>query len=301
MINIIITSYNEPKATKRAVEAFLKQKTKQKYKIIVVDPFPEVEEFVNKNIKSKKVEFFLDPGEGKSYALNLLFEMLYSPNKDDLFIMTDGDVYVSDNTIDEIARVFKDKKVGCITAKPVSVDDKKTKYGYWSHLLFDGINKVRKNISDKKNFFECSGYLFAIRNGVITEFPQETSEDSISPYLFWKKGYSISYLPKVEVYVKNPNNWKDWKAQKVRNIKAHENLSKIAPDMPRTKSFLNEIRKGLFFSLRYPRNLKELFWTIQLYFARLSIYLTAFKELKQKNSYKDGWRETGIESTKPLD
>ena len=301
MINIIITSYNEPKATKRAVDAFLKQKTKQDFKIIVVDPFPEVEDFIKKEIKSKKVEFFLDPGEGKAYALNLLFEMLYSENKEDIIISTDGDVFVSDNAIDEIAKAFKDKKIGCITAKPVSIDNKKTKYGYWSHLLFDGIDKVRKKMSDNKQFFECSGYLFAIRNNIITEFPQETSEDSIIPYLFWKKGYKIKYLSKVEVYVKNPNNWKDWKNQKVRNIKGHENLNKIAPDMPRTKSFFNEIRKGLLFSLTYPRNLKELFWTFQLYFARLSIYLQAFNELKQRKSYSDGWRENEIESTKPFD
>ena len=94
---------------------------------------------------------------------------------------------------------------------------------------------------------------------------------------------------------------KDWVNQKVRNIKAHENLNKIAPDMPRTKSLFNEIKEGGLFALVFPRNIKEFFWTIQLYFARLYIYLKAFKDLKKKKSYRDGWRETEIESTKPLD
>lgn len=301
MIDIIITSYNEPKATLRAVKAFLDQKFKEEFRITVVDPFPEVEEFLKKNIKDKRFKFFLDPGEGKSYALNLLFQEYASDNNGDLFILTDGDVYVSNNTVKEILSAFKNKKVGCITGKPVSVDSRDNKYGYWSHLLFEGIHRVRKNMSKQRKFFECSGYLFAIRKNVILDFPLETSEDSIIPFLFWKKGFEIAYVPGAEVYVKNPSNWKDWLNQKVRNIKAHENLSKIEPNMPRTKSFLNEIKEGAIFAIKYPRNLRELGWTLELYFARLYLYILAFKELRKKKSYADGWREKEIDSTKPLD
>jgi len=301
MIDIIITSYKEPKATVRAVNTFLNQSTKEKFRIIVCDPFPEVREYLKENVKDKRVGFFLDPGEGKSYALNLLFEKLNSKDTNDIFIFTDGDVYVSENSIDEIANAFKDAKVGCVTGKPVSIDERKNKFGYWSHLLFSGIDKVRKNLSNKEKFFECSGYLFAIRKGVILEFPIDVSEDSVIPYLFWKKDYKIKYLPQVEVYVKNPDNLKDWKNQKIRNIKGHENLSKIFPEMPRTKTFWNEIKYGFFHALFYPRSVKEFFWTIQLFFTRSAIYKQAFKDLKKKQVYSDGWRETEIESTKPLD
>jgi cellulose synthase/poly-beta-1,6-N-acetylglucosamine synthase-like glycosyltransferase len=300
MIDIIIASYNEPKSTLKAVRIFLKNKNPD-LRVIVVDPFPEVEVFLKRHIRDNRFIFFLDPGEGKSYALNLLFQEYSSSNKEDLFILTDGDVYISDNTLYEIIKAFKDKKVGCITGRPVPMESKETKYGYWANLLFSGIHNVRERFSKQKRFFECSGYLFAIRKGVIYDFPLETSEDSIIPYLFHKKGYSISYVPKAEVYVKNPSNWKDWINQKIRNVKAHENLNKIAPDMPRTKSIFNEIKEGALFALTYPKNLKEFFWTIQLYFARLYIYLRAFYELRKKSAYKDGWRETEISSTKPLD
>jgi hypothetical protein len=188
-----------------------------------------------------------------------------------------------------------------VTGKPEALDSREKKYGYWSNLLFSGIDKVRKKLSDKKSFFECSGYLFAIRKGVILDFPLETSEDSIIPYLFWKKAYKIKYLPKAEVYVKNPDNWKDWKNQKIRNIKAHENLNKIAPDMPRTKSFWNEFKEGFLFTLSFPKNLREFWWTAELVFARLFVYLIAFKDLKLKKAYKDGWRENEIKSTRTLD
>lgn len=301
MIDIIITSYNEPKSTLRAVKAFLNQKIEEDFRIIVVDPFPEVGEFLKKNIKSKNFVFFLDSGDGKSYALNILFQDYNSSNKEDLFILTDGDVYVSENSVRKISEVFKNPEIGCVTGKPVSLDSRKTKYGYWANVLFAGIDKVRARLSNEKSFFECSGYLFAIRKGVINDFPLEASEDSIIPYLFWKNGYKIKYIPKAEVYVKNPDNWKDWLNQKIRNIKGHENLNKIAPDMPRTKSFWNEIKEGTFFALAQPINLKEFWWTIQLFAARLYLYIKAFRELKKNKSYSDGWRKTEIESTKTLD
>lgn len=301
MIDIIITSYNEPKATLRAVNTFLKQKIKEKFRVTVVDPFQEVGNFLNKNIKDKRFNFFLDPGEGKAYALNMLFQELGSSSKKDLFILTDGDVHVSENTLSEIIKSFKNPKIGCVTARPVTIDPKSNKYHYWSDIAFKGIDKFRKNLSKNQEFFECSGYLFAIRKGVIFDFPLETSEDSIIPYLFWEKGYKISYLPKVEVYVKNPSNWEDYINQKIRNVKAHENLNQIVPKMPRTKSLFNEIKEGAFFAIKQPKNLKELLWVLQFYPARLYIYFKAFKELKNKGSYRDGWRETEIESTKPLD
>lgn len=301
MIDIIITSYKEPKSTLRAVKSFLEQDIKDEFRITVCDPFLEVKKFLEQNIKDKRVNFFLDPGEGKSYALNLLFEKLHSDNKSDIFILSDGDVYVSSNAVSEILKYFKNPEVGCVTGKPVSLDNKETKYGYWSHLLFAGINQVRRKLAKQRKFLECSGYLFAIRKGIINQFPLQVSEDSIIPYLFWKKGYKTEYANKAEVYVKNPDNWQDWKAQKIRNIKGHENLSKIARNMPRTKSLWNEIRYGFFFALFFPRTIKELFWSLSLYLARLKIYLIAFEELKNKKQYFDGWRETGISSTKTLD
>lgn len=301
MIHIIITSYKEPKATLRAVQTFLDMKIKEEFKIIVVDPFLETEEFLKKNIKNKNVEFFLDPGEGKSYALNILFQEYGSDNKNDLFILTDGDVHVSRNAVEELLKKFKDPKVGCVTGKPVSIDSRETKYGYWSHFVFAGIDRARRGFSNQGKFFECSGYLFAIRNGVLFDFPLGACEDAIISYLFWKKGYKITYADNVEVYVKNPHTWDDWLNQKIRNVKGHENLNKLAPDMPRTKSFLNEIKKGWFFFFIFPKNFKEVYWTTQLYFARLYLYFKAFSELRKDNVYEDGWRKKETLTTRTLD
>ncbi len=306
MITIIITSYNEPKATKQAVNAFLQQQIPKPYKIFVIDPFPEVQAYLRSAFKkNKEVECILDQGEGKSYALNMILSKYFSEEKDSFFIFSDGDVYVSPNAVREILEKFKDSRIGCVTGKPVSLNPRSEKYGYFAKVAFDGIDKVRKKLSKANSFFECSGYLFAVRNGVITEFPIDASEDAIIPFLFWQKGYKIAYAEKAEVYVTNPKNRRDYVAQKVRNIKGHEKLDHYfkLPQAPRrTKSFWNEIKEGFFFALGYPKSVQEFWWTIQLYAFRLYIYYQAFKDLKvSRKEYSDGWREVEIESTKPFD
>ncbi len=283
MINIIITSYSEPNATSKAIDCFLNQNIKQEFKITIIDPFSETETFLKKKYKKEfdknKIGFFLDPGEGKSYALNVFLERIYS-----------------------LLKAFEDEKVGCVTGKPVLLNPREKLWGYISHVAFAGIHKTRLKLSEQEKFFECSGYLFAIRNGVLQGFPLESSEDSIIPYLFNKQKYKIKYAPGAEVYVINPQNWKDFKLQKIRNIKAHENLNKIAPDMPRTKSLTNEIKQGALFALIYPRNVREVFFTIPLFSTRLYIYLKAFYEMKfKKQKYSDGWRKQETKSTRSLD
>ena len=301
MIDIIITSYNEPKATLRAINVFLSQNIKSDFRVTVIDPFPEVGIFLKKNINDDRFNFFLDPGEGKNYALSIIFQEYASNNQEDIFILSDGDVYIEDGAVEELLKFFKDPKIGVVVGKPTPTDSREIKYGYWSHLLFAGIDRVRKKLSAQRKFFQGTGYLSAIRKNVILDCPEGAADDVMIPYLFWKKGFRVAYADKARVFVKNPSNWEDWTNQKVRNIKGHENIKNVAPDMPRTKSFSNEIKEGVLFAIKYPENFKELAWTLQLYCARLYVYAKAFKEIKQKNTYKDGWRETEIKSTRTLD
>jgi len=155
MITIIITAYGEPKSTEKAINSILKNNIKEPFKIIVCDPFPEVEEYIqNKFGNNKKIEFFLDPGEGKSYALNLLIRKNFSENKEDIIISTDGDVYLGENTINELLEPFKNPEVGIVCGHPVSINKRDNMLGYWSHLAFDEMNKTRKKLAKKKEFFE---------------------------------------------------------------------------------------------------------------------------------------------------
>src|SRR3989344_3053784 len=226
MLHIIITAYGEPKATEKAVRCILDQDLPVNTKIIVCDPFPDVKTYIEKKF-GNKIEFFVDPDEGKSTALNIIFNNIWSENIDDIIMMTDGDVFLEKNSVREIISKFKDKKVGVVCGHPVPLNDKNTKYGFWAHFQFHCMNLIRKTFAVKDKFFETSGYLWAIRNGV---------------------------------------------------------------------------KKGVLMSLSYPKSIKEWIWMLQFYFARTYGWFIAYYEMKfKKKKYKDGWRETEMASTRPLD
>ena len=304
MIHIIITSYKEPKSTQKAIDVFLQQKIPKPFKIIIADPFPEMEEIIlNQYSKHPEVEYFEDPDEGKSFALNLIFKKIWANNPEDIIILTDGDVYVSNNAVQEILNQFKDKSIGIVCGHPVSLNPRNNKFGYWSHLLFDEMNSTRKKLARNKQFFEASGYLFAMRNSIIKEFSPQASEDNVLAIMFWQRNYKVGYAEQALVHVMNPGNMQDWINQKKRNIKGHIALNSIFKETPRRKNtMLSESIRGLKILLAYPRNPKEFFWTISLMFARLKVWRLAKKEYKNKQQYRDGWRgEAETPSTRILE
>ncbi|HLC58128.1 MAG TPA: glycosyltransferase family 2 protein [Candidatus Nanoarchaeia archaeon] len=303
MITIIITSYREPKSTQKAIDSFLQQNIPKPFKIIVADPFPEIEELILNQYKNHpEVEYFEDPDQGKSFALNLLLKKSWSSNPEDILIFTDGDVYTSNNSVHEILSQFKDKETGIVCGHPTTINPRTNKFGYWSHLLFDEMNKTRKALAQNKEFFEVSGYLFAMRNSIIKEFPIAASEDNVLPIMFWQQGYKVGYAEQALVYVMNPQNKQDWINQKKRNIKGHIALSSLFPDFKRRKNtMLGESLRGLKILFSYPRSIKEFFWTISLMFARLQVWRLAKQESKSRQ-YQDGWRgEAETPTTRILD
>ncbi len=295
MISIVITSFNEPDSVKKAVQCILKNNLKEKYELIIVAPDKKTEELANEfNKENKSIKYFKDPGKGKSFALNLVFRIL----KGRIWVFTDGDVYVGDNSINEVLKIFNDESVGCVCGRPVSLNSKRKMLGFWSQLLYEaGAHKIRKELNDAGQFLEGTGYLFAFRDNITKNIPLNIAEDSIIPYLTMKKGYKIKYAENAFVYVKNPTTIQDFVKQKIRTAKSHESLEDYAPFFPKVKSFKNEVKKGTFRALRYPSSLKEFIWTIILFFVRLYIWLRVkFDEKILKKKYSDSWER--IETTK---
>ena len=157
---------------------------------------------------------------------------------------------------------------------------------------------MRKKLSERREFFECSGYLEAFRNGVIKDFPLHAGEDTVIPHMFWEKGYKIGYADKALTFVKNVDNWDDWIKQKTRTTKSHETLKRYVDlrKAPRTKTFFNEA-KGLPYLFAYPQSLREYYWMIKLMFARLYLWINVFYEARLiKKHYTDNWER--VKSTK---
>ena len=295
MISLVITSFKEPELVQKAIAAILDNPIKEEYELLVAAPDKETEIIVNKIAKQHpQVKYFKDPGKGKSYALNLIFKELQGR----IWIFTDGDVYIEKNAVNKLIEAFDDELVGCASGRPVSTNPKNNMLGFWSHLLYDaGAHQIRKELSKKNQFLECSAYLFAFKDNITRNIPLNVAEDAIIPYLTMKKGYKIRYVEDALVYVKNPTTIKDFIKQRVRTAKAHETLEDYAPFFPKVKSFSNEVKKGSKWALQYPRKFTEYLWTFALFATRLFIWLNViWDDRVVKKRYGDAWER--IESTK---
>ena len=279
MISIIITSYKESKTIGRAIECFINQNIKD-YELIVIAPDKETLDAA----KKYKVKIIKDKGKGKPAALNLAF----SKAKGSILILSDGDVFVENNSIYELLKKFK-KDVGAVSGRPISLNKRNNMLGYWSHLLTDAAHNARK----KKKIIECTGYLYAIRNLKLRIPENILSEDGYLSHLIHSKGYEVEYAPDAKVYVKYPDNFKDWILQKKRSAGGY---TQIKNNFKNSRSFSKE-SAGIFFALNYAKNLKELIWTIMLILARLYLWIIILKDLKlKKEKFKETWKR--VESTK---
>lgn len=292
MISIIITAYKEEKTIGKAIQSFLDNNLKENYEILVLAPDDATLNVVKEYSKKNKNVFAIrDKGKGKPCALNQVFKIA----KGNILVLSDGDVCVNKNSINKLIDYFKDKKIGAVSGHPISVNSRKTKLGYWSHLLTDIIHKRRlKALKIKKRLY-CSGYLYAIRKNLIKSIPENTlSDDALISHLIYSKNYKISYSPDSEVYVKYPDNLTDWIKQKRRSAGGYNQIKKwIKQDM---RSFTKE-SLGIFQVLKYPKSLKEFFWTFELIFVRIYLWFLIFLDINlKKKSFEKIW--VRIESTK---
>jgi len=76
---------------------------------------------------------------------------------------------------------------------------------------------MRRKQEKTDELWHPTGYLYAIRNGLIKQIrPNTLSDDALIGYLIKSKGYLIKYEPKAKVYVKFPTTISDFIKQKSR-------------------------------------------------------------------------------------
>lgn len=292
MITIVITAHKEPRTIGKAIEHVLKNKISEDYEVLVLAPDEETLA-VAKKYSNKRVKVIRDSGKGKPAALNMAFKMA----RGRIIIMTDGDVYISHNAISKILKKFSDEKVGVVSGRPRSLNSKKNMLGFWSHLLTNTAHKIRIKRIKENQMIVCSGYLYAVRKGIVSKLPEDAlSEDAVLSHLIHDKGYKTAYSPDSEVYVKYPNNFSDWIKQKKRSAGGYNQLNYMVKDKERMRSFSKE-SAGIFSVLSYPRSLREFFYTGCLILARIYLWGLIFIDINiRKQSFKKIW--VRVESTK---
>jgi len=300
MISLIVTAYEDPNSTKECIRRLLEQKNlNEKFELIAACPDePTKKVIMDYKKKHPSIVKYVKQDDGDK---NQLMNKIIKIAKGDILIWTDGNKFMEENSISFLLEPFKDPLVGIAGGRPTSMNERNNLFGYWSHLLTDSSDKVKQKLFREGKFVEHSANILAHRKNLIKKIPLDVAEDAIISYLVSSKGYKNVYVPEAKVLVMYPRNLKDWIKQKVRSIKSHEALNKYVPNKNlKMKSFANEVIYGVLLSLTHPKNLREVYWALLLYPARLYIWGKSFYEIKiKKIPYTANWSRS--QSTKVLD
>lgn len=286
--SVIITSFREPKTIGNAVKVIVPQLDRED-ELIVIAPDNETLEAARKI--SKKVKTIQDKANGKSAAMNLATLKA----KGEILIWTDGDIYVSKNCVRELSKHFEKKEIGAVSARPISIDKINNKFAYWGKILAEVAHEQRLKKTRKNEFIFCSGYLFAIRKKLMPKLPEQLlSEDGYISHLVYKKNYKILYEPKAQAYVTYPKNFRDWIKQKKRSVGGYNQINKLLN--VKIRSFSKE-SSNFWMLFKYVKSLKQLFWLIELFVARVYLWATIYWDINVKKKKREELWER-VESTK---
>ncbi len=290
-VSILITAYREPTTIGRAIGALQTQLDSVSAEIIVICPDDETADVA---AAYRGVAVLRDPGQGKPAALNLGLKKAHGQ----LIVMTDGDVYTGPDALAALLAPFDDPNTGATSGRPISLSPRDTMLGYWSHLLTEAGAHTERLLREQRGaFFVCSGYLYAIRAGLIDAIPEDAlAEDAVVSHLVAEKGYRTRYAPEAIVFVKYPTTYRDWLIQRVRSAGGYAQPI-IARSPLRMRSFWYEAMAGTGRALAYAHNLRELIWTLALMVARLHLWLLVFWHVRlHPKPLLDLWKR--VESTK---
>lgn len=300
---VIITSYREESTIGQAVEQIIcpnKGLWSQLSLFITSpdDPTLKKAEEVCQSVGFQNYRMLKDTGAGKASALNLAVKTItteYSVSpKEDLIILTDGDMYMANDAIKNLLNRLQDD-LGGVGGHPVSLDSRASMFGYFSWLFCEAAHQRR--LADRS--IPMSGYLYAFRlvDGLFPIPPTLRAEDAYISQKLVAQGFTYAYAPDALAYVKFPKNLSDWYKQKTRSLGGNIQLKsfKSTKAYAKDRSILQDLRMA-FFPVTFAKTPKELWWSFVLYPLRLVLWLKIYVN-HVLNRYASGMWER-IESSK---
>ena len=293
MFTVLLTAYKEANTIGRALEAILPQLPPDG-EILAICPDAETTAVIQKyQSQHPQIQHIHDPGTGKPAALNIGLQHA----KHDIVVLTDGDVFIGENSLEALLAPFADENVGAVTGRPLSISPRNTKLGYWSHLLVEGAHQTRLARDANNEFLLCSGYLFAFRKSLVLHIPEDAlAEDAVISHRIAEQGKRICYAPTAEVFIKYPTTYEDWLRQKVRSTGGYaQEYVRNSPYQMRSAKL--EAQQGTWLALKFAQTPREFWWSLQLFLARIHLWLLVFWQVRvRKRPLSQLWQR--VETTK---
>jgi len=293
--SVIITAYKEQDSVVKAIKSVIQsnQHILSNTQLIVVCgdqlTYESALSTITKlNFTNYKV--LKDNAEGKAEALNLAFKNATG----DIWVMTDGDMYLSENAVEKIVLKFINAEVVGVTGNITSIDNKELFFGYYSHVFTQAANLYRENKQKKNLFFPLSGYLYAIRKqtGLILS-KDLRAEDAYISHFVYKTGLSFVYVNDAIAYVQFPKNLNDLIKQKIRSLGGNIQNQKFYSSNKRS---IGQDLQMLTFPLSYAKSFRQFIYSLLIYPLRLYLWVVIYFR-HSFNMYNSG-RWERIESSK---
>ncbi len=287
-LSIGVTTYDEEQTIGRALESILEESPRSSEIIIVAGGEDRTVDVVKSYARgSPKIKLLEEEvRQGKPAALNRILRNASGK----IIVLTDGDVLVQKGALRRIVEAFEDKEVGAACGRVVPTNDRASMLGFWAHFLYDTADVQRTEACMNNTFFHLTGYLCAIRSGVIGEVPEGLlADDAVIGLLVREKGYLVGYVRDAVVEVTFPGSVWDFLKQKRRTLagflQIEEQFSR------RERSLLQEGREGFINGLNYCRNPQELFFFLSLCLFRVLAWTLAYYDVKiRRKSLVEGWK-----------
>jgi len=279
MKTIAIPVYNEEKSIEKTICSITPQINKEDEIFVVASGCTDKTIPILKRLskKDRRVKILIQKNrEGKASAINLIFKK----SKGSIIIFTDGDVLLDKNAIKNLIKKMN-KDIGAISGRnmPYKEDNFFDKLQSFSWKI---LNNKKIKEQKKEKFFALNGYLFALKKGIINHLDTKNLiEDALIGWKIRKKGYSTIYEPNAKVYIKAPQNLKDYLNQKKRIRLGWWQMTKqgVNPVKNENKGFIKYLFTDLY---AWPYLFLELYCIIASYidFKRRKIYWKQIKSSK---------------------
>lgn len=281
MITVGIAVHNEENTIKKVITLWQKEPIDEI--LIISSESTDNTDNIIKDIakKDKRIHHIIESTKtGKPNAINKILKI----SKNNIIIMTDGDVYIEPGATEHIIHHFKNKEIGIIAGHPIPLNPKGI-YGIWMQISCDILHKKRtENIE-----LDVTGNLYAIRKNIIKKIPQNTTlDDAYVAYETNKNGYNIIYEPEAIVYVKGVESLSDFISQKTRTrigwyqLKHTENI-KTTRVPSKELAYIKDILKYIFMPIGTI--------AVPLYLLlNTATWLNAWWKWKTEKDYLKSWR-----------
>lgn len=198
-------AFNEEKNIANLLTSLQKQKLKGFYiseVIIISSGSTDKTDFIIKTHSAldKRIRpIFQKKRQGKAAAVNLFI----SKAKSKIVVLTGADILLKPNTLNNLLKPLKDKKIGIVGSHPIPLNNKETFFGYAAHLLWKLHHEISKT-------HPKMGELIAFRK-IFKKIPvlSAVDEANIEP-LIRGQDYRAAYAPQAIIYNKGPENLREF-------------------------------------------------------------------------------------------